>query len=102
MIDLTNEELLEKLADLVAARVADKLREDSSRELVSRRELAKLAGLGIRTIDRMANGGSWERDASTGSKVWKPTEVRLEPIKQGGRVLFDKSSALASIKAGNA
>ena len=100
MIDLTQADALERLADLVAERVAAKLNAESSRVLVSRDELAKLTGLGIRTVDRMAKGGSWERDALTKQRVWRDTDVQLDPIKQGGRVLFDKAASLAAIKAG--
>ena len=97
MIDLTDTETLDKLADMVADRVARRMNEQSQRVLVSREELAKLTGCGVRTIDRMANGGSWEKDKLTGARVWRESSVKLEPIKRGSRVLFDKSAALTAI-----
>lgn len=97
MISLTDPDALERLADLVADRVAKRLNDQSQQVLVSREELAKLTGCGVRTIDRMANGGSWEKDKLTGERVWRDSSVKLDPIKRGSRVLFDKAAALAAI-----
>ncbi|MCC7334035.1 MAG: hypothetical protein IT422_03000 [Pirellulaceae bacterium] len=102
MIDLTSADAIEKLADLVAERVAAKLKSESSRVLVSRDELAAITGLGVRSIDRMAKGGSFEKDRTTNKAVWRESAVKLDPIRSGGRVLFDKTTALAAIKAGSA
>ena len=85
-----------------ARRVTQKLKSQQAQVLVSREELAALSGLGVRSIDRMAKGGSYEKDKSTKAKVWRESAVKLEPIRNGGRVLFDKTAALAAIKAGSA
>lgn len=87
---------LETLAELVADRVLARLSDEAKRVLVTRDELAELTSLGVRTIDRMAKGGSWERD-KTGQRVWKPTDVTLRPVRHGGRVMFDKSEALSAL-----
>ncbi len=97
MISLTDAETLDRLADLLADKVAKRLNDQSQRVLVSREELAQLTGCGVRTIDRMASGGSWEKDKLTGKRVWRDSSVKLEPIKRGSRVLFDKAAALAAI-----
>jgi hypothetical protein len=91
---------LEKLADLLADRVIERINSEQQRVLVSREELAKLTGLGVRTIDRMAAGGSREKDAS-GREIWRESLIKLEPIRNGRKVMFDKTAALAAIKAGN-
>lgn len=74
---------METFAEKVAELVAKKLKADMSQELIGREELAKLTGLGTRTIDRMAKG---------------ECEVRLTPIKTGRRVLFDKAASLEAIR----
>ena len=101
MFDL-NQLTLDQLANLIADRVAEKLSAREARVLIDRKELAEITGLGERTIDRMARGGSMEKDRTTDSmtKVWKPSTVKLEPIRVGGRVMFDKAAALAAIKQG--
>ncbi len=100
MIDLTQPDTLEKLADLLAERVIERINTEQSRVLVSREELSALTGLGMRTIDRMAAGGSWEKD-ERGNKQWRESAIKLEPIRNGRKVMFDKVAALAAIKAGN-
>lgn len=100
MIDFTQAETIERLADLVAERVAQKLQAKQTQVLVSREELAALTGIGKRTIDRMAKGGSMEIDKRTGQRVWRESTVKLEPIRNGRKVLFDKAVALAAIKGG--
>ncbi len=100
MIDLTQEATLDRLAELLADRITAKLQAQQSQVLVSREELAAITGLGKRTIDRMGNGGSWEKDKSK-NKVWRESAIKLDPIRNGGRVLFDKAAALAAIKAGS-
>lgn len=100
MIDLTQPDTLNKLADLLADRVFERINLEQSRLLVSREELSTLTGLGLRTIDRMAAGGSWEKD-ERGQKYWRESAIKLEPIRNGRKVMFDKLAALATIKAGN-
>lgn len=101
MIDLTQTDAIEKLADLLADRVIERINSEQSRVLVSREELSTLTGLGMRTIDRMAAGGSWEKD-ERGKKHWRESAIKLEPIRNGRKVMFDKVAALSAIKAGNA
>ncbi len=100
MIDINEQSTLDRLADLIADRIALKLAQRSDRVLVSREELAALTGLGVRTIDRMAAGGSDEKIRGTENRVWRASSIKLDPIKQGSRVMFDKAAALAAIKAG--
>lgn len=97
MLELSQDSL-DQLARLIADRVADKLSERENRVLIDRKELAAITGLGERTIDRMARGGSMEKDRKTEAKVWRPSAVCLTPIRVGGRVMFDKAAALAAIK----
>lgn len=100
MIDLTQPDALEKLADLVADRVVERINSEQQSVLVSREELARITGLGVRTIDRMAAGGSREKDAS-GKEIWRESLIKLKPIRNGRKVMFDKAAALSAIKAGN-
>jgi len=93
-------DVLEKLADLLADRVVERIHSEQQTVLVSREELAKLTGLGVRTIDRMSAGGSREKDAS-GNEIWRESSIKLEPIRNGRKVMFDKAAALSAIKAGN-
>lgn len=87
---------LEQLADMVAERVAAKL--ETRQELISREQLSAITGIGLRTIDRMCAGGSWEKDRH-GRKIWRESAVKLEPIRNGRSVRFDRSKALAAIRA---
>ncbi|MCR9294593.1 MAG: hypothetical protein NXI32_17890 [bacterium] len=99
MIDPGESDTLEKLAELIAERVAERLSERQDRVLVGRKELAQITGLGVRTIDRMAAGGSMEK-GSDGRHHWRESEIKLEPIRNGRTVLFDKEQALRAIKSG--
>jgi hypothetical protein len=96
MIDLSRSDALEKLADLVASRVAERLGLKAEQAFVSRRELSELTGLSVPSIDRMAAGGHWVKRPD-GSREWRETLVKLRPIKQAGRTMFAKAESLAAI-----
>lgn len=77
MIDLTRADVLEKLAELVAERVASKLATQSKRKFISRKEYALTHGLGMRTVDRAI------------------AENRLPIRRTGRRVLIDVGAEIA-------
>lgn len=52
MIDFTNAETLERLADLIADRVAGRVAAEARRKYVSREEYARIHDIGVRTVDR--------------------------------------------------
>lgn len=77
MLDLTRIDAIEKLADLVAERVAAKLAMQNQRRFISRKEYAEVHGLGMRTIDRAI------------------AENRLSIRRSGRRVLIDITAEIA-------
>lgn len=99
MLDLTRADAIEKLADLVALRVAERLGLKAEKAFVSRQELSELTGFSVPSIDRMAAGGHWVKQKD-GSKEWRKTSVKLRAIRRDGRTMFDKAESLAAISSG--
>lgn len=96
MIDLTRPDIIERLADLVAQRVAERIGLKTEKVYISRQELSELTGFSVASIDRMAAGGHWIKHKD-GSREWRETSVKLRPIRRDGRTVFHKSESLQSI-----
>lgn len=78
MIDLSGEKAIDKLAELIADRVAAKLSERQERRYLSREEFAEVHGLGMRTVDRAIAEGRLEIERS-GRRVLIPSNAKIKP-----------------------
>lgn len=78
MIDLSGEQAIDKLAELIADRVAAKLSERQERRYLSREEFAEVHGLGMRTVDRAIAEGRLEIERS-GRRVLIPSNAKIKP-----------------------